>query len=636
MYNTFKGLDTSSPKTAMDPDTLRTADNCHVALSGGLVKRSGYSNILSSSVWTGRSIRGGIEYQKDSSTAENLVFGHTSSATSGALGRATTSVATTIATGLDNQRPSMLQFGKLLFYFNGTDDFIYDGTSTRQIGITASSSAPTGASNTNGSLTPTAVYKAVYTYYNSVTGAESSPSPLSAGVTVAADPNDGITWTVLAGDSTTADTIRLYTTVANGAVLFLDNTAAISATTITSTQGDAGRITPLELDNTRLNTWGKVKYATVLNGRIGVTGFPSPSENRFRVSKVGLSGAMPESYEATSFTDCVSNKGFNDANVGVGTAGEDWIILKKDSVGRVEEDSTYIEKGITTDLGEDNVLLTYKEISRGVTSVSHWAQANVYGNLVWLGRDNIYMTDGKQVVPIADRIADDIKAFNWLSPEKLSGHNDLRNRRVMFTAMSSTSVTEPDYVLVGSYKDFPNFYWTLYRPGSNTSTHPGILAGCFVDYRTSPNNYEVHFGNNNLNGKLYKMNTGTADDSLGIYFRVIDAPTSFGYPEEKKLFVKDKLFLDTTSATTTLAVGSIFDLSDSVEDSETIDTGLSGDYWDVGLWDVAYWADEGPIQPDHSVHRKAYFKQLYLLDTSADAQITVKGWTRVARPQEFK
>lgn len=635
VFNTFKGLDTSSPLTAMEADSLRIADNCHVSQSGTVDKRKGYTQQLTVSVWGPKSIRGGIEYQPDSSTTENIVFGHESAATSGAIGIATTSVAD-IITGLDNQRPSIIQFNKLLFFYNGTDDFLYDGTTTRQIGITPPAGAPTGVSNTNGSLVVGASYKAVYTYYNSVTGAESSPSPLSDAVVVAADPNDGITWTVVAGDATTADTIRLYRTVANGAALFLDNTAAIGAVSVTSTQADAGLIQPLELDNTRIGIWGNPKYASALNNRVGVTGFASPNENRFRVSKLGLSGAMPESFEANSFTDCVSAKGFQDTNVGVGAANGNWIILKKNSVGRVDVDSSYIEKGLVTSQEVDGIVLNYVELSKVVTSVSHWAQTNVYNNLVWLGRDNIYMTDGQQVVPVADKIANDIKGYDWTAPEKLSGHNDLRNRRVYFTVMSSSSVTEPDYVLVGSYKDYPNFYWTKYRIGAVPATHPGIRAGCFIDFKTSSGNYEVFFGNTDYSGKLYKMNTGDNDDSLGIYFRVADAPVSYGLPEEKKLFIKDIIWADTTPATTSLVVGAFYDLSDQVEDSETVNTGLAGSYWDAASWDIDDWSDEGQIRVEHSTHRKAFYKQLYFTDTAADEPVVIKGWTKVARPQEFK
>lgn len=630
-YGGFKGADTTSPLTAMEEGTVRSALNCHITDNGIISKRKGYENILTSSTWGSRSIRNGLEFQKNSTTKEVLVFGHQSGAGTGELGLATTSVASILGS-LNNQRPSLLQFNKLVFYFNGTDDFLYDGTATRQIGITPPSSAPTGASNTNGSLTVGASYLAAYTYYNSVTGAESSPSPVSAAVVVAADPNDGITWTVTAGSATTADTIRLYRTAANGSILFLDNTAAIGATSITSTQVDAGLGAELELDNTRLATWGTVKYAEVANSRIYVAGFASPNENRVRRSKIGKSGAMPESYMATAFTDCVSSRGFFDVNVGVGVARNIPIILKLNSVGRIDELGSS-----NSEFGVDNTIMQYSEISRAVTCASHWAKCNVYENLVWLGRDNIYMTDGSEVTPIANKISSTIKSLNWNSPEKLSGHNNTRLKLVYFTGIVSSSGTESDIVLVGYYGNFPEFYWTFYKPGVNTTIFPGIKAGCFFDVTQSGGNQETYFGNTDLNGKLYRMNLVSNDDSLGIDFKLIGKPVDYSMPEDTKIYKKAIIYAESPDfSATTLDVGAYYDLGLSLSHLESLPITVNSAIWDSSIWDTAVWTDEGPLRVEHSSHRRAYYKQIYLANSAANQNISIHGWTDAAYQGNFK
>lgn len=626
LFQSFLGLDTHSSLTNMDPRALSIADNTDIDAEGYLNKRKGYTNTLTVSVWTGRTIRGGIEYQKDSSTRELVVFGHQNAAGTGELGISTTSVSSIVA-GLSNNRPSLNQFGALLFYYNGSACFLYDGTTTRQIGITAPTNAPTDNANIAGSLVVGASYIYSYTYYNSVTGAESSPSPL---FTIVMGAGGGRRINITAGSATTADTIRVYRTTANGAILFLDGTTGIASTTYDSTVADAGLGAELELDNTRITTWGEPPYAAIAQNRFFVTGISS-IPNRVHFSKIGKEGPMPESFQAVGFADCSSSGGLKDINVGIGQANDTPIVLKKFSAGRLTQIGS-----VGSEVGVDTVIFEYQEISRAVNAVSHWAQCSVYGNLVFLGRDNVYMTDGNSVTPIATKISDDIKGFSFSSPEKLSGHNDIKNKRVMFSVMSTTSATEADYVLVGHYHNFPEFYWTLYKPGTNTSTHPGISAGSFFDVLQSNGSTEVYFGNNKLNGKLYKMNTGDNDDSLGIDWRVRDYPTHYGLHEENKLFFKDIIHALGNGNNYNMNCYSVYDLSDVPQDPYSLSLFQNLAQWDSATWDVAVWPIITPVRQFYSKHRKAVYCQLQMENSNADEPVTIYGYIKNARPENFK
>lgn len=632
LFDSFKGLDTTSSITNMQPGYLRIADNCDIAETGALTKRKGYTDTLTVADWLTNDIRFGIEYFLNPTTSQIVVFGEDGA--TGTLGVATTSVANIIA-ALSVNRPSIVQFQALLFYFNGVSCFLYNGTTTRQIGITAPAVAPTDGGNIAGGAVVGANYIWAQTYYNSVTGAESSPSPLSASIVMGA--GGGRTINITPGVATTADTIRVYRTTANGPILFLEGSVGIASVAFNSVAADAALTLEIELDNTRITTWGQPRYAVVSQNRIFATRFAAAggtvdTPNRVRFSKIGQSGAMPESWQAIAFADCESSGGLKDINIGLGQANEVPIVMKKNSIGRLDQVGS-----ISSEIGVDNVIFEYKEISRSVTTVSHWAQCNVLGNMVWLGKDNIYMTDGQQAIPIADLIVQDIKGFNYNFPEKLSGHNDIVNKRVYFTVTTDAITGEANKVLVGSYRKFPEFNWTIYTAGVNPLIHPGITAGCFFDVLGADANNQVYFGNNIGNGALYKMNTGDNDDGDGIYFRARDYPSSFGLDEETKLFFKDIVHAEGNGGNYNLQIFSVYDLNDLPTDPVLLNLYAPGALWDFAIWDSALWADETfKVRHPYSKHRKATYEQLEFRNTNADEPITIFGYIKAARPQEFK
>ena len=272
MYQGFIGLDTTSSPSYLDPKSLRVAKNVNITKTGAVELRSGYTSLLSGGAWTGTSIKYGTEVFNTSGVPTVFVWGSTSASGASKLGTVNTSAWTvsTVESGLSDNRPCILSITDRYFFFNGAvNKWGRTGSFVGNMTLEAPTNAPTGASNTNGSLTAGSSYLAAYTYYNSTTGDESSPSPVSSAVVVAADPNDGITWTVSAYSGTgSCDKIRLYRTVANGNILYLDQEVSSAATSVTSTQVDSGLGVELELDNTPLSTWGYPRYATVINNRI--------------------------------------------------------------------------------------------------------------------------------------------------------------------------------------------------------------------------------------------------------------------------------------------------------------------------------------------------------------------------------
>ena len=628
-------MDSTSPLPTMRPGYVRAAYNCDLGLVGGYSKRNGFSEQLSSA-WTGKSITGGIEYSSSSVSRRQVIFGTDGTAAGGVLGYNDAGTPTSILSSLSGTtRPGLVQFRNLLFFYNGADTpKVYDGSGTRQIGITAPTNAPTLSPGTTGNLTQLGTYVYAYTYYNSATGAESSPSPLSA-VTTLSGANDDFTLTISAGSATTADTTRIYRTVANGNILYLAKEVAISSTSTVDTASDASLGVQLEEDNSRIDDWSSTaKYPTVAQNRV----FLRTDANEVRYSKIGQSGAMPESFEATAFVDTMGANGTNDAIVGLASANDIPIVLKQSSIGRL----TPIGQP-SPDLAFDNVRYIYEELSNTTGAVSHWGAVQCLNELVFLSRDNIYATDGQRVRPVGDAIQATIRGLGFTASQSLriSAANNTRKRQIYFAVFATSASATPDWVLVGDYQQVgedgrARFRWTIDTPGTDTDANPGIKAGCmFPVTNATDGGVDILFGNTQLNGQLYKMRDPdtTSDNGDGIYFNVVSRPYALGGPLNDKLFQETGVHAGGDGNSYSLTIASIYDLSGQEELSSTFDLSTPGDLWDNDDWyddtpanGTLEWATNLVTPRRYFPHRKAKYQQLVFRQTEADAPVDILGW----------
>jgi hypothetical protein len=610
----------------MKPGYVRVAKNTNIGLSGGYTKRPGYANQLTTSVYGARDITFGIEYRTSAGVSETIVFATDNTGGGGRYGRISGASVIDISTGLDGStvanRPTFVQFDNLLFMYQGnTTPELYDGTSTRQIGITAPLAAPTlNAQAVGGFLTLLGSYIYAYTYYNSTTQAESSPSPLSSSITLTG-ANNQITLNITAGSSTTADTIRIYRTVANGNTLFLDGTTTIAATTYVSTVRDSGLGRQIEFDNSRItDLTSTAKYPTVVDNRV----FVITDSNEGRFSKIGQSGPMPESFEAKSVFNTMGKFGEADKVVGMNRIGQTPIVLKEASIGRLDPVGV---PDITNSV--DNVSYIYREVSDTVGAVANWAATQVLGELIFLSKDNIYATTGTQVRPIADSLQATIRSLGFTANQKpqISAINDTQNRRVYFSCFSTGATTDPNIVLVGDYQFYPEFRWTTYEQGSNPTTHPGIQAGSlFQVTNTSTGALDVFFGNVKGNGKVYKMGSGDNDDGFPIFFKMVTRPYFAQNPMEVKLAKLAEVQTKGSGVNYSLTIGSIFDLQNSEEDLRPLSLSTAAAIWDTAIWDVDNYSDDIVKQLQYYTHRKNKYWQLVFQQTEADAPIEIFSW----------
>lgn len=604
--------------------TLAKAYNVDLIDDSLCVTRRGYLP-YSASNWGTRRIRQGYDYVNSNGNHEILVYGDDGTATGGILGRwkTTTAAPVTISSGLDaSRKPSIVQVRDLAFFFNGVDSFVYDGSGTRQIGITAPTAVATFDSLIAGELNSSGSYLVTYTYYNSNTGAESSPADPSAQIVVGSTAStQGIRVNVTAGDPSTADAIRIWRTVSGGSTFFLETTIGISDTSADIVLLDQGVGEQLELDNSRLPE--VPKYAVVYDNRIFVAGFPS-NPNRVMYSKIGQNGAMPESFQAADFTDCNLTDG--DEIIGLGVANNMVIVQKNRSVGkliRIDAQIGGLEEG-----GSNKYL--YEQISNEVTSLSHFAGVEMDNIWVWLGKNEVFGTNGIDIYRFGKRRQKFLKTLNYSSTVTWKFHaiNKSDSKQLIFTITTGSS-TEPDVQMVGHYKDFSDtgeLAWTTYAPGANTTTHPGLRASCLFNAVVNRET-RYYFGNSNGNGLLYQFDVGTNDNGLGIEVDVRLPPEDAQDDSAKKLFKDYHLFAaGTRNVSYNITHRFYEELETSAQQSGTTDllgSGLTA--WASATWGNFTWSGVRFIPVSFHPHRRARWGQYGYFNNGVDEPIAVKS-----------
>ena len=728
-YQANHGCDTTSPLPMIQPGYVASALNANVLHNGGFEKRSGYQPQLSST-WSTNAITGGIEFKRTGSSPVTILTGdNTYITTVGQVGSGSVTAITglTFATG---HRLDSIQFGNLLFFYNGYDNpKLWDGTAAvtpanvRQVGITAPTNAPTlnavannggptytftvAAANatagaiygntatgqvytvtttivggllltTTGSGTPsttggsmtlvlisgtgdgTITYSAVvstgsitglvmqsqyiyaYTYYNSITGAESSPSPLFQ-ILLEGSQNQVII-NITSGIATTADTINIYRTVANGSVLFFDSNVGISSTPFTDNTADASLDYQMELDNTQITNYIDVThpqaaiYPTVCRNRV----FLKTNDNEVRFSKIGQFQPMPESFELKSVCSTMGIYGNEDYIVGLNSINGIPIVLKRKTIGRMEE------QGLPdTTSSFDLVGYTYRELAEGYGAVSHYAAIPVYNELIYLGFNNVFATNGMNIRAIADPVKATISGlnFNVNTIDSISSLNDEQNKRVYFSVYQTDTSTVPDYVIVGDYDSYPEFKWTFYENGPNIATWPSFRVGSFFKLTNQITGVqEAYFGSADTTlgsthlapGQYFKMNEGDNDAGLGIYFEIITRPYSMKEPQVKKLFERARIFLTAGDSNYSLSVSAMYDLGETHEAAQELPLIGTLTLWNQFLWNQANWSNGSIDEVTYWGHTRAKFQQLVITQSDANAPVTLLGWGTSAGMQAPK
>lgn len=645
-YSIAKGVDTTSPTSLVQPGFVREARNIDVGTTGGWSKRKGSLQQLITP-WDTLAIRSGIEYRMLDGSTQRLFYG-TDDNSIGKFGKLNLAGGIDdIETGLDpTKRLSFAQIEDRLYAFNGDSvnaPFVYEGTGNRELGLIPPPAAPTTTASSGGQKSEGSyVFAYTYAIRDSVTGAllaESSPSELSS-ITLTSGQDRVILGVTASGQSVTGTRqllIRIWSTVVNGSILFLEDEIANTTGNYNADAADEALDTiQLELDNSRLSDfegYTKAKFPVIARNRLFVF---HETRNEGRFSKIGQEGPLIESFPALNTTPLEGLYGSTDKIVGAGQINGIPIVLKDRSCGRLEEVGL---PDITK--AEDNVYYIYREISQTVGGIDHFGQCQVRDELCFMGVDNVYATDGNSVRPIASLITKTIRDLDFrpTKKNKISMTNDTKFKRIYIQVFENQGAAEPMFTLVGNYEQYPEFRWTFYGPGTNILTHPGFRVGSFFQFtNTTDGSLETYFGNSNMDGQYYKMNTGELDDDAGtdrgIFCKLVSRPYTMGAPLVTKLFKNARIFAQAADDTYELEFRTIFDLSVEEEFAQDFVIPGVGNKWDEHNWvddaetesDPLIWAGPALSELQYDPHRKAKFMQLVFIQTEANAPVTLLGW----------
>lgn len=667
-YSDAKGLDTASPINLLTSGYVRDAINVNLGTTGGYTKRDGYVNqLLIGNAETGYSVRQGIEYKTSVGFAEILLH-LTDTNTIAKIGKIQLGSFIPLQNALGADllldpivRPSFAQVGDSLFYLDGSGQetpFVYEGNLayTRPMGIAAPVTPPeldileipnpiAGTDLNVGDY----IYAYTYAFYfNNQLIAESSPSELSNTITTTVgfqNPKLVLSpypfYGALNLSHLTIQT-RIWRTVANGSILFLEKIVSANTTSYVSDISDDALLSEqMPVDNSKLDDYldyTKARFPVVARNRLLVF---HPEQNKGRFSKIGLNGPLPESFPVQNEFSVEGKYGAADAVVGAGQIKGVPIVLKERSIGRLEEIGL-------PDLGnsDDNVTYFYREISEVTGAVSHHAQCQVLDELIFLGRDNIYATDGQNVRPIATQIQNLIRTsdFSGNKAYRVSAVNDTKNRRIYIQIFKTNTSQHPDRTLVGDYQQYPQFRWTTYEPGPDIiSNAPGLKVGCFFQTEASATGgLEIYFGSSDLVGQYYKMNTGTSDYDAGIekpiYMKLVSRPYFFNQPMVTKLYKKAKIFAEARDNTYQFEFGAKFDLDLAESGTQPFEVLGVGTVWGAAAPINYVWSSGSSASPNllwtgpalqefiFNVHRKAQMMQLVFTQDDEDAPLTLLGW----------
>lgn len=184
------------------------------------------------------------------------------------------------------------------------------------VGIVAPTAA--GVAGSGGGTGLTGLYSLKYTFYNSVTGHESDPSPASNSYN-AANVQVQLTGMQVSAD-TQVDKKRIYRTTAGGGIWEFDGEIANALTTYTTAVPDGSLGAEAAEDN---GVPPQAKYVEVYNGMLAYAGLASPNESR-----VAMSGVLrPEAHDPDDVYDL--NPEEEDIISGIRQFGDSLAVYKK-------------------------------------------------------------------------------------------------------------------------------------------------------------------------------------------------------------------------------------------------------------------------------------------------------------------
>lgn len=256
------GLNPDVNSQLLRDDEATAVRNFRLDKPNSLITRYGYTNVITYA----NTIQALGVWRDPSNPATSSIM---QKRDSGALVARKASTDYSLATGLSTSaKGGWISFEDRAVYFNGVDRPRYWQGDTAKAAYPLGVSAPAqpGGSLTTGTLNGT--YKYVTTYYDSLTGSESNPSPERS----MSPSTQGVTLTFSASSETRVDKVRIYRTNAGGSTfLFLTEVLDTAASYVDNGSVALGTTTPPSDHNIPGNFERMEYYKGYAFGSIGNT-----------------------------------------------------------------------------------------------------------------------------------------------------------------------------------------------------------------------------------------------------------------------------------------------------------------------------------------------------------------------------
>lgn len=512
-----------------------------------------------------------------------MCFGINSAGTTGGVGYISgtwssgLAVTSTLTGTAASELISLVQGDDCAYFFDGTNDKYFNGTSWLQIGLDQPDAAPTCASTCNGSLTENGQYLFEIRRYNENTGARSKPSSVSLAMTAgtAGANTDGLVINFSAASATLDTHTEIYRTVASGTAMFLEDRVAASVTAFSSTIADS-TLTRNAYAETGDDNPPKMKIVRV--GENEMLGVEVANPNRVRWCKYSDQyGTMWQSWPQTNFADCDPQD--NDVIKAVHYVNETWFVFKQRSMGRL------------VDMGSYRLYRKLADI--GITGIRAACSFNNF--VAWMSKHGVHCSDGTSVKDIAGGpegvwLQQEIQELNHNVGYRFSACDVPKRKQIRFSVVTSGNAY-PNKIYVGHYHNFESqgfIAWTTREPGPSSS-YPGIKTGSQEVITDSSGIDQWIFGTSDGTGLICKGDYGDSDNGSAIYADWHFHRESFGRPKLQKTATDFDVEVQSTANSTTIQVGlrrngsqtvdmlktQVFDAQGFLLDIDSLDAGVT-------------------------------------------------------------
>jgi hypothetical protein len=417
-----EGVNNTVEPDAVPKSAYIRARNCALrSISAGravVMKRKGMTTLNSTAITGATAVIGIYEFRRRSGSA--FTHHHLVVSDNGRLDKidpdtgALTAISASAFTSSIAQEylPSFTTANNMAFIVNGSNAKKYDGTTLYQIGIDAPGTAPT-LTDDGTAGNPDGTYEGRVTFYNSVTGQESSAGPTSSTVTVATNK---IAWaSIPTSADPQVDTVRLYvrnTATQSNFYLAAEIAEGTTSTTTNNTDASLTEIGP-DTDENDPPPSG-VKFACFHKSRL----FLADTTNVYYSKLDMVESFDPEAFETPNPSD-------GQAITGLISIFDLLLIFKTNSVYVLvgDDPDTWAIRPIDNTIG----CSTFRSIVPTEGRLYWWSEQ---GPVMWAGGLEKPELLGDQF--IADTISPDNLSFDADDLAKVTGARDITEDRILW------------------------------------------------------------------------------------------------------------------------------------------------------------------------------------------------------------